>query len=86
MEGEVFGWNPRRGTGCSGRVSQRSLASGISEHVVGLGADVGFELLLDVAGSPRRLHVSPSPGELEAIYTEIARSIPCPAGAYWGRR
>lgn len=67
-------------------VAARAIASGITVHVVGLGTDVDFEFLLDVAGSTRRLHLSPSPDELEAIYTGIAGEIPCPAGAFWGRR
>lgn len=61
-------------------------AAGIELHVVGLGADVDAGYLSTVAGDARRLHLSPGPDDLRAVYTGIALSIPCPAGAYWGRR
>jgi len=58
---------------------------GIVLHVAGLGADVDAGYPRDVAGSAERLHLSPGPAELGAIYTGIARSIPCPPEASWGR-
>ncbi|HUG36787.1 MAG TPA: vWA domain-containing protein, partial [Candidatus Limnocylindrales bacterium] len=73
-------------TEAPGAVAERVHAAGIVLHVVGLGADVDADYLRGVAGSAARLHLSPSPAELGAIYTGIARSIPCPAEAYWGRR
>ncbi len=67
-------------------VALSARGAGIDLHVVGLGADVDADYLRDVAGSPDRLHLSPDPAELEAIYADIARSIPCPVDSYWGRR
>ena len=69
-----------------GLAADRIRAADVVLHVVGLGADVDAEFLRDLAGTADGLHLSPGPAELEAIYTEIARSIPCPVEAFWGRR
>lgn len=67
-------------------IATEARKDGIVLHVVGLGVDVDSDFLRDVAGGPDRLHLSPGPAELAAIYTGIARSIPCPPAAFWGRR
>jgi uncharacterized protein YegL len=68
------------------RVAEAIRAQRITFHAIGLGSDVDAAYLLELVRAPDRLHLSPSVGELEAIYTEIARTIPCPASSYWGNR
>lgn len=49
----------------------------ITVYAIGLGQDVLPDVLLTIAGAPRRVFLAPGPGDLEAIYREIARVIPC---------
>ena len=67
-------------------VSDRVRAAGITMHVIGLGDDVDAVYLRSLVETDDLLHLSPGPGELEAIYTEVALAIPCSVESYWGRR
>ncbi len=49
----------------------------ITVFAIGLGEDVLPDVLQIVAGDPRRVYLAPGPADLEAIYREIARVIPC---------
>jgi Mg-chelatase subunit ChlD len=60
--------------------------SKVELYIVGLGEDVDAPYLEAMAGDPQKLFLSPSPGDLAAIYKEIARLIPCSPDAFWGRR
>ena len=70
----------------AGAVAERVIEEGVVLHVVGLGADVDAPYLGALAGAAERLHLSPGTDDLEGIYTEIAKTIPCPAASFWGRR
>ncbi len=67
-------------------VSDRVRSAGITMHVVGLGDDVDEAFLGSLVETAQLLHLSPGTDELEAIYTDIALTIPCPTESYWGRR
>lgn len=67
-------------------VAQRVRDADIILHIIGLGPDVDADYLRSVVGPSERLHLSPGTEDLEAIYTGIAWSVPCPTEAYWGRR
>ncbi len=69
-----------------GLVAARIRGAGITLNVIGLGDDVNAEYLRSLVASVEQLHLSPDPRELEAIYTRIALTIPCPADSFWGRR
>ncbi len=61
-------------------------ASRVELYIVGLGEDVDVSYLEQMAGDPDKLRLSPGPGDLAAIYEEIARLIPCAPEAFWGKR
>jgi hypothetical protein len=60
--------------------------SGVFLYTIGLGDDVDGEFLSRLAGDDSRYYAAPEPEELLDIYSSLARSIPCAASAYWGRR
>ncbi len=49
----------------------------IAVYAVGLGDDVQPDFLVAIAGDRTRVFLSPTEAELRAIYTAIARMIPC---------
>ena len=55
-------------------------------YAIGMGADVAVAFLKELAADPARFYVSPDPGQLTAIYLDIAAVIPCDPEDYWGRR
>ncbi len=67
-------------------LAEAARAAGTLIYTVGLGADVDADFLAVVAGGTQRRYLAPEPGDLAAIYDEIAGEIPCPPEAYWGRR
>ena len=60
--------------------------SGVAVYVIGLGGAVDGSFLKQIAGRADRYVYAPGPEELAAIYADLARLIPCPAGYYWGGR
>lgn len=61
-------------------------AAGILVYAVGLGADVDPALLRLVAGADARYVAAPRAEDLERIYEDLARIIPCPTGRHdWSR-
>jgi Mg-chelatase subunit ChlD len=67
-------------------VAAEARAGGITIYTIGLGQDVDTPYLEHLAGSPARYYFAPTAGELADIYRAIARAIPCPPEAFWGRR
>ncbi len=61
-------------------------AAGVAVYTIGLGLDLDVEALAAIASSPRAFFRTVDAGALEAIYRDIARELPCPAGSFWGRR
>lgn len=55
----------------------RARAAGIEVFTIGLGADVDVDLLRAVATDVDHAYVAPTPDDLRAIYTAVARAIPC---------
>ena len=51
-------------------------------YTIGLGGDVDPDLLKQVASDGAYLD-APSADELESIYRELARDLPCPGGVVW---
>ena len=64
----------------------KAKGSGIRIYTIGLGADLDEAALMEMASGPDTYIHAPSAEELAAIYRQIAVDIPCPAGAFWGRR
>lgn len=50
---------------------------------IGLGADIDAVLLRRVASRPDMYFEAPATDDLEAIYRQIAGSLPCPGGEIW---
>lgn len=67
-------------------LSESLRTEGVDVFVVGLGTDVDAAYLAALVGAPDRLHMSPGPGDLEAVYRDIANLIPCPPDSFWGGR
>ena len=61
-------------------------AAGITVFTIGLGEDLEAEALQRIASRAGFFMRAPTPGELERAYAEVARSLPCPPSASWGRR
>ncbi|MEO8085159.1 MAG: VWA domain-containing protein, partial [Ardenticatenales bacterium] len=61
-------------------------AAGVSVFTIGLGAELDVEALAAIASSPRAFFRAVDAAALDAIYRDIARELPCPPGAFWGRR
>ncbi len=66
--------------------AREAKAAGITLFTIGLGEDVDLGSLTRMASSPAHVHHAPSAAELAAIYRGIARVLPCPEEAFWGRR
>jgi Mg-chelatase subunit ChlD len=50
---------------------------GVAIYSIGLGDEVDVALLTDIAGDPGRVHLAPDAADLERIYEQVARLIPC---------
>lgn len=61
-------------------------AVGVTIFTIGLGEEVEAEALRRMATEPKFFLHAPTAAGLAAAYREVARSIPCPTDAYWGRR
>ena len=61
-------------------------ARGVVIFTIGLGEDLDADALLSMASRPEYAFRVADPATLEAIYRSVARDIPCPPAAYWGRR
>lgn len=61
------------------QVAQAARAGGVTIYAIGLGEDVDGAFLVALAGGATRYYFAPRPESLEAIYREVAQTIPCPA-------
>lgn len=61
-------------------------ADGILVFTVGLGDDLDFEALTQMASRPQYFFRAATADALADIYRDIAGEIPCPPGAFWGGR
>ncbi|MCC7020129.1 MAG: VWA domain-containing protein, partial [Ardenticatenales bacterium] len=61
-------------------------ADGLIFFTVALGDDVDAEALAAIAAPAGRFFRSADGSGLTDIYAEVAVSIPCPVGSYWGKR
>lgn len=59
---------------------------GLGVFVVGVGPDMDAPTLRAMAGAATRFFGAPDPDQLRAIYAQLARTVPCPAAGYWGKR
>jgi Mg-chelatase subunit ChlD len=69
-------------------VAQAALAkaAGITVLTIGIGNEVDFDALERMASKSGYFYRAPKAEDLEGIYRDIARVIPCPAEQFWGRR
>lgn len=67
-------------------LSADAKSDGITIFTIGLGGEVESEALRQMASEPAYYLQAPTAGDLTEIYREVARSIPCPARAFWGHR
>jgi len=61
-------------------------AAGVTLFTIGLGDDIDAAALEVMASTPAGFLRAPDAEELADVYREVARSIPCPAGTWWGGR
>jgi len=61
-------------------------AAGVTVFTIGLGEDLDADGLAAMASTAERFLRAPDAEDLAAAYAEVARSIPCPASAWWGGR
>ncbi len=66
--------------------ADRLKSDGAVIFTIGLGADLDDAALSDIASKPAFAYRASDGGALEAIYREIAVTLPGPADCYWGRR
>jgi Mg-chelatase subunit ChlD len=59
------------------RSAEALKAQGTVVYVVGLGADVDHVLLSEMASGPGSYYFAPDAEDLQRIYTQIARELPC---------
>lgn len=59
---------------------------GLGVFVVGVGPDMDAPTLRAMAGAATRYFGAPDPDQLRTIYAQLARTVPCPAAGYWGKR
>ena len=60
--------------------------AGVTLFTIGLGEDIDADGLAAMASTPRGFLRAPDGEDLAAAYAQVARSIPCPASAWWGGR
>ena len=63
------------GQGRAGQAAQQAKAAGVRVITIGLGTDVDEAELRRMASSPDDYYFSPDAGQLQTIFTDIARSI-----------
>jgi len=61
-------------------------AASITLFTIGLGEDIDAEGLAAMASTAGGFLRAPDAEDLAGVYAEVARSIPCPASAWWGGR
>ncbi len=61
-------------------------ARGVVVFTIGLGAELDETALVDIASRPAFAFRAADGSALEAIYRELAVTLPGPADCYWGRR
>ena len=66
--------------------AQRAKDASVTVFTIGLGQDLDFAALTAMASRPEFFYNAPDGEALAGIYRGIAVAIPCPAGAFWGRR
>ena len=66
--------------------AQLAKDAGVVLFTIGVGADLDIEALGRMASRPEYSYLAPDAEALAGIYRGIAVAIPCPAGAFWGRR
>lgn len=66
--------------------AQAAKAAGVVVFTIGLGGDLDAAALVAMASRPSYAYTAVDGEQLAAIYRAIAGTIPCPAGAFWGRR
>jgi Mg-chelatase subunit ChlD len=66
--------------------AQRAKDASVVVFTVGLGQDLDFEALEQMASQPSYFYAAPDAEDLARIYRDIAGTIPCPHTAFWGRR
>jgi len=59
-------------------------AAGVTLFTIGLGEDIDAEGLAAMASTASGFLRAPDAEDLAAVYAQVARSIPCPASAWWG--
>jgi len=67
-------------------LAEQAKADGITLFTIGLGEDQDVEALQQMASAPGFYLHAPTSDDLEGIYAEVARSIPCPPSTFWGAR
>jgi Mg-chelatase subunit ChlD len=77
--------NPRPAADAVARAAEAK-ARGVVVFTIGLGTDVDTDALAAIASRPDGFYQAPVGEDLAAIYGRIAVALPCPAGAFWGRR
>jgi len=66
--------------------AERTKAAGVTMFTIGLGEDIDAEGLAAMASMASGFLRAPDAEDLAAVYAQVARSIPCPASAWWGGR
>jgi len=66
--------------------AEMTKAGGVTVFTIGLGEDIDAEGLAAMASMASGFLRAPDAEDLAEAYAEVARSIPCPASAWWGRR
>jgi len=61
-------------------------AAGVTLFTIGLGEDIDAEGLAAMASTSSGFLRAPDAEDLAEVYARVARSIPCPAAAWWGGR
>jgi Mg-chelatase subunit ChlD len=60
--------------------------SGVVIYTIGLGDELDFDALEQIASGPESFYRAPDAEQLADIYRQIAVEIPCPAESFWGGR
>ena len=77
--------NPRPASEAVDRAAEAK-RTGVIIFTIGLGDELDFDALEAIASRPGYFFHTPSGDDLEAIYREIAVTIPCPERERWGKR
>ena len=66
--------------------AEEARQAGYAIFAIGLGQDVDADFLTALTGRADRRFLASSPSDLDAIYTQIAFEVPCPAERFWAGR